>query len=100
MSTSCDLGARMMATIALLGAGGKMGCRIADNLRDRPEYDVRYVEIGRDGLERLRQRGFEPTPRDEAVAEADAVILAVPDNRIGPIAQEVVPKLEPGTMVI
>ena len=90
----------MMATIALLGAGGKMGCRIADNLRHRPEYRMRYVEIGQDGLERLRQRGLEPTPRDEAVAEADAVILAVPDNRIGPIAREVVPKLKPGTMVI
>ena len=87
IATSGDLGDRMMATIALLGAGGKMGCRIADNLRHRPEYRMRYVEIGEDGLARLHQRGLEPTPRDEAVAEADAVILAVPDNRIRPIAQ-------------
>jgi hypothetical protein len=89
-----------MVTIALLGAGGKMGCRIADNLRRRPEYRMRYVEIGEAGVGRLRQRGLEPTPLDEAVAGADAVILAVPDNRIGPIAREVVPKLEAGAMVI
>ena len=30
-----------MTTIALLGAGGKMGCRIADNLRDHPDYRMR-----------------------------------------------------------
>jgi hypothetical protein len=89
-----------MNTIALLGAGGKMGCRIADNLRRHPDYRMRYVEIGEAGVERLRQRGLETTPRDEALAEADAVILAVPDNRIGPIAQEIVPKLKSGTMVI
>jgi hypothetical protein len=89
-----------MATIAMLGAGGKMGCRIADNLRRYPEYRMRYVEIGEAGLGRLRQRGLEPTPRDEAVSEADAVILAVPDNRIGPIARDVVPLLKSGAMVI
>lgn len=97
---SADVGDGSMATIALVGAGGKMGCRIADNLRRYPEYRMRYVEIGEAGVGRLRQRGLEPTPHDEAVAEADAVILAVPDNRIGPIARGVVPKLKAGAMVI
>ena len=89
-----------MVTIALLGAGGKMGCRIADNLRHRAEYGMRYVEIGEAGLERLRQRGLETTSREAAMAQADVVILAVPDNRIGPIAQEIVPQLKAGAMVI
>ena len=89
-----------MATIVLLGAGGKMGCRIADNLMRLDEYRMRYVEIGEPGLARLRERGLEPTPLDEALTEADAVILAVPDNRIGPIARVIVPKLKPGTVVI
>src|SRR4051794_20548159 len=89
-----------MTTIALLGAGGKMGCRIADNLRHCAEYRMRYVEIGAAGLERLRQRGLEVTPRDEALAEADVVILAVPDNLMGTIARDVVPRLKRGAMVL
>ena len=32
-----------MTTITLLGAGGKMGLRITDNLR-KTDYDVRYVK--------------------------------------------------------
>src|SRR4051812_11773673 len=89
-----------MTTIALLGAGGKMGCRIADNLRHHPEYRTRYVEIGAAGQERLRQRGLEVTPRDEALAEADVVVLAVPDNLMAAITREIVPQLGPGAMLL
>ena len=31
-----------MTTVALFGAGGKMGCRITDNLKDL-DYDMRSV---------------------------------------------------------
>jgi hypothetical protein len=89
-----------MTTIALLGAGGKMGRRIADNLKKYPEFRMRYVESGAAGLERLRASGLEATPCEKALVEADAVILAVPDNRIGPIAQGIVPRLKPHAMVI
>jgi hypothetical protein len=89
-----------MTTIALLGAGGKMGCRIADNLRHHPEYRMRYVEVGEAGLERLRQRELAATPREEALAEADVVILAVPDNLMGTIARDVVPRLKKGALVL
>jgi hypothetical protein len=89
-----------VTTIALLGAGGKMGCRIADNLREHEEYRMHYVEIAEAGLERLRERGLEVTPPDEAMADADAVILAVPDNLMGTIAGEVVPKMKAGAMLI
>ena len=89
-----------MIAIALLGAGGKMGCRIADNLRHQPEFAMSYVEIGAAGLERLRGRGLEITPRDEALATADVAILAVPDNLMGPIAEEVVPKLKAGSILL
>ncbi|HEX8204087.1 MAG TPA: phosphogluconate dehydrogenase C-terminal domain-containing protein [Isosphaeraceae bacterium] len=89
-----------MTTIALLGAGGKMGCRIADNLRRHSEYRMLCVEVAEAGQERLRERGLEATPRDEALAAADAVILAVPDNLMGAIAQEVVPQLPGGALVI
>jgi hypothetical protein len=86
-------------TIGLFGAGGKMGCRIADNLL-KTTHDVRYVEVSPVGIERLAQRGLQPTPHDTAVAEADVAILALPDNLIGRVASSIVPGLKRGAMVI
>jgi hypothetical protein len=89
-----------MTAIALLGAGGKMGCRLTDNLKDHPAYGMRYVEVGQAGIENLRARGLSATARDEALAEADVVILALPDRLLGRIAGEIVPKLNRGAMVM
>jgi len=88
-----------MATIALFGAGGKMGCRIADSMRPSP-HRLLYVEVSPAGIDRLRQRGLSTTPRDQAVEEADVVILAVPDKLIGAVASEIVPRLKTGAMAI
>jgi hypothetical protein len=33
-----------------MGAGGKMGCRITDNMQHRPGYEMLYVEISEPGL--------------------------------------------------
>ncbi|TVR45329.1 MAG: semialdehyde dehydrogenase [Puniceicoccaceae bacterium] len=90
----------MKTTLALLGAGGKMGCRLTDNLKDNPDFRVHYIEISPAGLENLAARGVSATPREEALAEADAVILALPDKLIGGITAEIVPALRPGAMVI
>ncbi|BCX02675.1 MAG: semialdehyde dehydrogenase [Candidatus Roseilinea sp.] len=86
--------------LTLMGAGGKMGCRIADNLVKRNDFDVRYVEVSPTGIERLAQRGLSPTPQGEALAHAEAVILAVPDALLGKVTHEIVPSLAPGTLVI
>ena len=45
-----------MITLALFGAGGKMGCRIADNIRDAAAYRILYVEPGERGVARLAER--------------------------------------------
>ena len=84
----------------LLGAGGKMGCRITDHLKSHPDYTMHYVESGERGITNLTQRGVTPTPREEALRLADAVILALPDRVLGKVAQDVVPQLRPGTLVI
>ena len=73
-----------MARIALFGAGGKMGCRITDNLR-KTSHTVYHVETGERGLENLRQRGIEPTSADDALAQADVVVLAIPDMLLGSV---------------
>lgn len=87
-------------TIALFGAGGKMGCRVVDHLRNRDDYAVLCVETGPRGLAQLAERGLAPSPRDESLARADVVILALPDHILGAVAREVVPQVRPGTLVM
>ena len=88
-----------MTTIALFGAGGKMGCRISDNLR-KTDFRTLHVEVGASGQENLRKRGLKAVPKEDALRECDVVILAVPDNVIGVVAADVVPLLRPGAMLI
>lgn len=88
-----------MKTIALLGAGGKMGLRLSTNLKNSP-YSVRHVEIGEHGRAALAERGFQAVPLDQALDAADVVIMGVPDNRIGQVAHEIAPELKSGTMLI
>lgn len=90
----------MATRIALMGAGGKMGSRITDNMKDLPEFEMMYVEVSPQGIENLSKRGVSPTPRDEALAVADAVILAIPDKLIGRITNEIIELIKPGAMVI
>lgn len=86
--------------VALLGAGGKMGCRITDNIRDLPEYDIRYVEISEAGQRNLAQRGLSATEEAVAISDADVVVLALPDRLIGTITKDLVPRLRPGVMLV
>jgi hypothetical protein len=88
-----------MITIALLGAGGKMGCRITDNLL-KTSYRVKYAEVSDKGCAALAQRGVTSVTPEEAVAGSDVVILALPDNRIGQVTSSLNPHFLPGTMLI
>jgi hypothetical protein len=90
----------MPTTIALFGAGGKMGCRLTDNLKDRPEYRMRYVEVSPAGVANLAERGLSPTPQADALADADVVILALPDRVLGKVAHGIVPQVKPGAVVM
>jgi hypothetical protein len=85
--------------ITLIGAGGKMGCRLTDNLK-HSDYDMSYVEVSPAGLERLAQRGVHTTSAEQAVPDADVVILAVPDIYIGKVANELLAKFKPGAIVV
>jgi hypothetical protein len=89
-----------MTTIALFGAAGKIGARIAASLRDDAGYRVLYVEAGEAGLGRLRELGLEPSSKEKAAGAADVVILAVPDVLIRAVAAEIVPTLKSGAMVM
>lgn len=86
--------------IALMGAGGNMGIRVSCSLHGDPDYRVYYVEPSEKGLARMAQYGFAPVAQDEALAEAEVIILALPDALVGSIAEEIVPLLNPDTLVV
>lgn len=89
-----------MTKIALIGAGGKMGVRLATNLKNSP-YEVAHVEVSTEGRERLKAAiGVDCVDSDEALGNADVVVMAVPDRLIGKITGTLVDKVKPGTAFI
>lgn len=86
--------------IALIGAGGKMGCRLTDNFLKMPGYDVSYAETGPKGMENLATRGVSVVPAGTIVPDADVVILSVPDTVVGPVSQQLIPLMKPGALVM
>ena len=89
-----------MTAIALFGAGGKMGYRLASNLKGS-RFSVRHVEVSPAGRERLQAGlGFACVEPQAALDGAEVVILAVPDTHIGKVAAGIAPQLRTGTMVV
>ena len=77
-----------------------MGCRITDNFLKLPRYNVKYLEISEQGIERLKQRNIHVSTQEESVPDADVVILSVPDITIGLISDEIIPKMKKGALVM
>ncbi len=89
-----------MTRIALFGAGGKMGFRLASNLKSAP-FEVRHVEVSEAGRARLaRDLGIETVGANAALEGAEVVVLAVPDTLIGKVAAQIEPQLKAGTMLV
>ena len=89
-----------MTTIALVGAGGKMGCRLTDNFLKYSHYQVQYLEVAERGIQNLQQRGVAIASIADSIPTADVVILAVPDVAIGQISEELIPLMKPGALVM
>jgi len=86
-------------SIAVIGAGGKMGMRVSDNLV-KTDHAVSYSENSPAGQERVTAAGRDLTATPDAVRDADIVVLAVPDLALGPVTAEIVPQLKPGAIVL
>ncbi|WP_314409310.1 phosphogluconate dehydrogenase C-terminal domain-containing protein [Streptomyces kroppenstedtii] len=86
-------------TVAVIGAAGKMGQRVSDNLVES-DFRVLFSEASPKGQELIRDLGRDLTQSADAVAEADVVILAVPDVVLGQVSEELVPLMRPGTVVL
>ena len=89
-----------MTSIALFGAGGKMGHRLSRNLKDSA-FTARHVEVSEQGRARLAQDfGVQCVSPEVALSDAQVAILAVPDTHIGKVAQSINHLLKPGTIVV
>ena len=89
-----------MTAVALFGAGGKMGYRLASNLKGS-RFDVRHVDLSDAGKTRLKNElGVATVEADQALEGAEVVILAVPDTLIGKVSTQLSPKLKAGTIVV
>ena len=60
----------MTTSIAILGAGGKMGLRVTRKLAGAGRYDVRAVEIGDAGRARLAEAGIKAVSAQEGLSGA------------------------------
>lgn len=88
-----------MKKIVVLGAGGKMGYRCSANLRGAP-YEVSHVEVSPAGRNRLKELGINCVEADSAIAQADVVILAIPDNVIGKATAQLAQVFKSGAILI
>src|SRR5688572_12807046 len=88
-----------MKTLTLIGAGGKMGCRITNNVKGS-DWKVHYLEVSAPGVQRLQECGVACSDATEALPAADVAIFAVPDVAMETVTHDMVPKLKPGALVI
>ncbi|MBM7473607.1 phosphogluconate dehydrogenase C-terminal domain-containing protein [Subtercola frigoramans] len=86
-------------TIAVVGAGGKMGTRVSNNLV-KTDHTVFYSENSPAGQQRVTDAGRSITETDAAVRDVDVVVLAVPDLALAAVSAAVVPLLKPGTVLL
>ncbi|TDC69789.1 phosphogluconate dehydrogenase C-terminal domain-containing protein [Streptomyces hainanensis] len=87
------------ATVAVIGAAGKMGQRVSNNLV-KSDFTTLFSENSPKGQELLRELGREITEGTEAAALADVVILAVPDIVLGAVSETLVPVMKPGAVLL
>jgi D-apionate oxidoisomerase len=89
-----------MDKIALLGTGGKMGRRLAKNLK-ASRWSVDHVEVHPEARASVeRDLGIVCVPADNALADADAILMAVPDALIGKIASGFIERVKSGGAIV
>lgn len=88
--------------VSVIGAGGKMGTRVTNNLAKHPDaVELHFCENSEAGIAAIKARGFSVVPADAAVPKSDIVVLAVPDVIIKKVSVGIVAMMKPGaTMII
>lgn len=87
--------------VSVIGAGGKMGTRVSNNLAKHPEsIDLRFCENSAGGVAAIQARGFSVVAAETAVPQSDIVVLAVPDVIIKKVSVGIVALMKPGATLI
>ena len=88
--------------VSVIGAGGKMGTRVTNNLSKHPDrIDLHFCETSEAGIASIKERGFSTVAADTAVPLSDVIVLAVPDVVIKTVSVGIVDSMRPdATMII
>ncbi|SEJ45224.1 3-hydroxyisobutyrate dehydrogenase [Propionispira arboris] len=87
--------------VSVIGAGGKMGTRVSNNLAKHTDDITMYLcENSPQGVDGIQKRGFEVIASQEAVPKSDVIILAVPDTLINIVSQDIVKMMRPDTTLM
>jgi D-apionate oxidoisomerase len=89
----------MKRKITLVGAGGKMGLRLTRNLKNSV-FEMAYLEVSPAGVDKLKELGVSVSEEEKALAEADVVILAVPDTHLGKVSAQFIPRMKNNALVM
>ena len=88
-----------MQKVVLAGAGGKMGVRLTNNLKNS-DYEMSYLEISPQGMQKLGEKGVTVTDAKDCIPEADILIMAVPDVALSMVSGEMIPMMTSGALVV
>jgi D-apionate oxidoisomerase len=86
-------------TVTVVGAGGKMGMRVSDNL-ERSPHRTFYSENHPPAMERVRGTGRVLSDTGGAVAQSDVIVMAVPDILLGKVSESILPQAKPGAVLL
>jgi hypothetical protein len=87
--------------VSVIGAAGKMGTRVTNNLARHSEtIELHFCEASEAGIASIKARGFTASPTQEAVARSEIIVLAVPDVIIKAVSVGIVSMMSPGSTMI
>jgi len=87
--------------VSVIGAAGKMGTRVTNNLARHPEtVELYFCEASEAGIASIKARGFSTVAAETAVPQSDIVVLAVPDVIIKKVSVGIVALMKPGATLI
>jgi ketol-acid reductoisomerase len=90
----------MEKTVVIVGAGGKMGFRASEKIGGLNRYRMILCEKDQAKADELRAKGFRVDPVEAVLADADFIVLAVPDEAIGSLSHAFVPRMKTGSTLI
>lgn len=92
---------REKIVVSVIGAGGKMGTRVSNNLaKHAADITMHLCENSPQGVKGIQERGFSVMDSKEAVPKSDIIILAVPDTLIQVVSKDIVKLMTPNTTLM